>query len=889
MQFYAVIYRASHSLCTVFAEEDKLATDYLSALNVGSGLNTTQIIDALVAAEQEPQEALVNSQRDEATVSISSFGTVKQNFTEFENTMSALNGVTGMSISQSGSSVTATASDDSLVNEFSSSIEISQLAQPHTLVFDGFLSESANLGSGTLTFEFGSWSSGSFTVNSEATGGNVTIESGSDSLAEVKDSINAANIGVTASILKQSDTNFALVLKSEEGAENAMRISSSSSKTVSQTTAGVAGTTSEIQSVAGFSSSDLSGLAGKTLFFHDGTNSLSVDFTSAPANLAAVVSAITSATGYSDMDFTVSAGTNALTLTYSAADGNVDLADVSVLSTGGPDDSKLYYLTNYDTAGASAFNPTEDLTVTQTTAGVSNTRAEVQSVSGFTASDISQLSGKTLFFNDGTNSLSVDFTSAPADLAAVVSAITSATGYSNMDFTVAAGTNALTLTYNASDGNVDLASVGIIPSTGLAVTQTTKGVTGATAEVQSVAGFTSSDISALNGKTLFFHDGTNSLSVDFTSTPADLAAVVSAITSATGYSDMNFTVSAGTNALTLTYNASSGNTDLADVGFLTTVQSVSAADANLTIDGISVTRNSNTITDLVDGVTLTLNSTTSSAETVSGSWDSANALAALQVFVAQMNASISNLGVLTDRGSATSDAGALAGDPLASYLLKQLTSLTTQPIEGFGDELIYLTNFGVMTELDGSLSIDEDRFNSYFSENPTYFAAVTTSRVTTDSSLVSGSMLGSDYTPGKYSFAIDSSTSVGTIDTDIQLINSGSTYYASGGILAGLFLSTETGASTANIYVGRSLSETLKIFAGEMLASGGDIEEKINSLDEDVNEYEQQLADISSKMETIRARYVAQFAAMDTLVAQLKSTETTITNMMESWKAGLKR
>jgi hypothetical protein len=59
------------------------------------------------------------------------------------------------------------------------------------------------------------------------------------------------------------------------------------------------------------------------------------------------------------------------------------------------------------------------------------------------------------------------------------------------------------------------------------VLQTTKGVTGATAEVQSVAGFTESDISALSGKTLFFHDGTNSLSVEFTSTPADLDAVVS--------------------------------------------------------------------------------------------------------------------------------------------------------------------------------------------------------------------------------------------------------------------------------------------------------------------------------------------------------------------------
>ena len=759
-----------------------MATDYLSALNVGSGLNTTQIIDALVAAEQEPQEALVNSQKEEASVSISSFGSVRQNLTDFKSTMSAMNGVTGMSLTQTGSSVTATIRDDAKVDQFSSSFEVSQIAQSHTLVFDGFTSESANVGSGTLTFEFGSWSSGSFTVNSEVTGGNVTIENGSDTLAEVKDAINAADIGVTASILKQSDSNYALVLKSEEGAQNAMRISSSSSKTVSQTTAGVEGSTAEVQSVAGFASSDLSALSGKTLFLHDGTNSLSVEFSSAPSNLAAVVSAITSTSGYSDMNFTVTAGTNALTLTYDSSDGNVDLSSVSVLSTGGPDDSNLYYITNYDTSGTSAFNP----------------------------------------------------------------------------------------------------------ANGLSVSQTTQGVTGSTAEVQSVAGFTASDISALSGKTLFFHDGTNDLSVSFSSTPADLAAVVSAITSATGYSDMNFSVSAGSNALTLTYEASDGDVALANVGYLGTVESVSASDANLSIDGVSVTRTSNTITDLIDGVTLTLNSTTSSAEIISGDWDSSNALLALQVFVDQMNSSISNLKALTDRGSSTSDPGALAGDPLASYLLKQLTSLTTQAIEGYADESIYLTNFGVLTELDGTLSIDEDKFKSYFSENPTYFAAITTSRVVSDSSLVSGSMLGTDYTPGKYSFAIDSSTSAGTIDTDIQLINSGSTYYSSGGILAGLFLSTETGASSANIYVGRSLSETLQIFATEMLASGGDIEKKINSLDEDVVKYEQQLADISSKMETIRARYVAQYAAMDTLVAQLKSTETTITNMMESWKASLK-
>ena len=47
-----------------------------------------------------------------------------------------------------------------------------------------------------------------------------------------------------------------------------------------------------------------------------------------------------------------------------------------------------------------------------------------------------------------------------------------------MNFTVSAATDALTLTYDSSDGDVELANVSILPSNSLAVTQSTKGVTG---------------------------------------------------------------------------------------------------------------------------------------------------------------------------------------------------------------------------------------------------------------------------------------------------------------------------------------------------------------------------------------------------------------------------
>ena len=864
-----------------------MATDYINILNAGSGLNTKEIIDSLIESEKTPLENQISTEKSDIEVSISSYSTIKQNFSDLTTNLTQLDGITGLTISNNSSAFDLDMTDSSLATEFDSSISISQLATGHTLVFDGFASELAPVGSGELTLEFGSWTNGSFSANSNMNGGTISIANGSDTLVEVRESINAAALGVTASILKKSDTNYALVLKSQEGQDNAMRTSIGTGKTVSQTTAGVLNSTAEIQSVSGFSSSDLSSLNGRTLFLSDGTNSISVDFSSTPANLAAVVTAITSAEGYSNMDFTVASGTNALTLAYNSSDGDVNLAEVSVLSTGGPDDTGLYYLTNYDTQGSNSYNPAKDLVVTQTTQGVSDTTEEVQSVAGFSSSDLSALGGKTLFFHDGTNSLSIDFDSSPADLATLVSSITSETGYSDLDFAVSAGTDSLILTYNSSGGDVELSNVSILPSNSLAVTQTTKGVTGATAEVQSVTGFSDSEIGLLNGETLFLHDGTNSLSVDFSSTPADLNAVVTAITSAEGYSDLNFSVSAGTNALTLTYSASAGDVNLADVGFLSASETVAANDANLTFDGVSITRSSNTITDLISGYTLTLKDTTSSQATFSSVFNTDTALLAMSLFVDQLNTINTSLDTLTERGGVGLEAGPLAGDSVANYMKNQLRSMVSSGIDGFADTSIYLAYFGLKTEQDGSFTLDIDTFKDYYEENHDQFAALFNSRVTTGSNLVNGKMLSEEYTPGVYSFILNDS-GVGTIN-DTTLLNSGNSYTATSGAASGLSITTTTGADDTDIYIGRSLIDTISAFTSTVLSNTGDINEKLTSLNDSLTDNANSLSDLNKKMETVRERYNQQFGAMESAVATMKSTENTITNMMEAWKGSMRK
>ena len=86
-----------------------MAVDYLSAMNVGSGLNVTQIVDALVDAEKAPREAQLNENIEEKTVSISAFAEVKQEFNTLKTNLATLGQFSGLQVQTIGPSGISTA------------------------------------------------------------------------------------------------------------------------------------------------------------------------------------------------------------------------------------------------------------------------------------------------------------------------------------------------------------------------------------------------------------------------------------------------------------------------------------------------------------------------------------------------------------------------------------------------------------------------------------------------------------------------------------------------------------------------------------------------------------------------------------------------------------
>ena len=554
-----------------------MSTDYLSALNAGSGLNVTQIVDALVDAERVPKQKQIDEAKETATVKISALGSLKNELSVFQTNAGTLDGQIGLALSSSTSNVSLSRTDSSLASEFSHTINVANIAKSQVLNFNnngsGFASTTANIGIDQLTLEFGTWSGSSFSANSDYSTTTLNLVAGATSLTDVRDAINNAAIGVTASIIEVSDNNYSLMVKSVEGASQSLRVRSY----------------------------------------------------------------------------------------LSSSENNV-------------------------------------------------------------------------------------------------------------------------LKYN----------------------------------------------------------------------PGDVAS-------------------------------------LAD----TATQVVAATNASFTVDGVSITRGTNTITDLFSGVTVELSDVSSSDlntnQTISSQYSEADALTTLETVVSEINYLLSFLKEQSKPGSNGEDGGPLHNDHFIRFTENKIKNLTSTAIVGYDDDSVYLSNFGVVTELDGTLSIDQTRFKEYFAANPQHFAAVTTSMIRTGDAGITGSASTDLYTPGVYGLVISSGTATLTDSNSTSATMSSGTNrygYADSTIGAtGLILDTSKTTANTNVYMGRSLLQNLSKYIDDVLTLNGDIDEKIYNLEDDVDDLVEEQEALDLQIANQRALYIEKFTAMETAVSSFKKTGEFLDNLIKSWNS----
>lgn len=144
-----------------------------------------------------------------------------------------------------------------------------------------------------------------------------------------------------------------------------------------------------------------------------------------------------------------------------------------------------------------------------------------------------------------------------------------------------------------------------------------------------------------------------------------------------------------------------------------------AQDAELTVDGLAITRASNELDDLLPGASITLDGTTDGPATVSVEQDSSGAAEGVQAFVEGFNELQGQLNELTRFDPETEESGPLNGDPLVRGLTSQLRNELTRPVDELeGRAVRSLADVGILTTRDGTLELDEDRLQNALQEDP---------------------------------------------------------------------------------------------------------------------------------------------------------------------------
>lgn len=248
-----------------------------------------------------------------------------------------------------------------------------------------------------------------------------------------------------------------------------------------------------------------------------------------------------------------------------------------------------------------------------------------------------------------------------------------------------------------------------------------------------------------------------------------------------------------------------------------------ATNAQLKVDGVTVTRSSNTVSDVLSGVTLNLKSVTNGSVSLGLTRDNTALKTKMDTFVTAYNDAMTIFSAVSDPKSTLETYGAtLVGDSTVRSLRQQLRDMVSQTSSTPGSSVGALWQVGFKIDEKGVMTLDSTKLDQALSSN--FDDVVKT------------------FTGNQNGLSASSATP--------------------GGIAGDAFrkLSTILGPT------GVLLSQT-------------------NNADQQNQKYKEQLTKLQTRMDALLVRYQKQFATMDTLVGNVNSQKTSLKSSFEGMMA----
>ncbi|HPV31723.1 MAG TPA: flagellar filament capping protein FliD [Methylotenera sp.] len=318
-----------------------------------------------------------------------------------------------------------------------------------------------------------------------------------------------------------------------------------------------------------------------------------------------------------------------------------------------------------------------------------------------------------------------------------------------------------------------------------------------------------------------------------------------------------------------------------------------AKNALLDVDGIAISKPSNTITDAIQGVTLNLigTSTVGTSADLTIATDKEKIKESVKGFVDAYNKLDDTLRNLTKYDPSGKSSGVLLGDATVRSVINQVKGVMTQAIAS-GNSINSLNQIGVSFLGTGKLALDETKLSKTMDTNFNDLAALFTTSAKTSDALVSYSGSTSKTLVGTYAVNVTQLGSsilnaAGTINGVTATGNKTNLTGAFGDASEGLSVTIAGGAigDRGTVTFTRGYASQLDGLISKLLKDDGILAAKTDGIKSSITRLDKQADAINVRLAATEARYRAQYTRLDTLIASMQSTSTFLTQQIASLSA----
>ena len=331
-----------------------------------------------------------------------------------------------------------------------------------------------------------------------------------------------------------------------------------------------------------------------------------------------------------------------------------------------------------------------------------------------------------------------------------------------------------------------------------------------------------------------------------------------------------------TGAVTMSYSKDSIY-PVDEISFTTTQE---AKNASFSIDGVSISKSSNTVSDVISGAALKLQSAGSG--TISLSTDTDAITTKVSDFVDEYNEVSLFLNEQLALDTDTEETGVLFGNFAVQNLQQIFRSSISSKVTGITGDYTYLSQIGISTKSDGTLILDTDVLSEALIDDIQNVSQLFSSRGTVTHSSVTFVGFTSDTAPGYYDLQVSSNVpqlSNSGASTFVNASGSGNFWAGSSGDSTGLNfrISGLTNGSYGQIWLSIGVAEILNRQLENLVDASlnGPLVTELDTITETVDDYNITLLDQAERLLEYEESLKAKFSNLEIVLGRLNAQRDT--------------